>query len=80
MNAFDPWPDPQIDPHAWVAASAVLVGDVVMEQGSSLWPTAVARGDLARIRIGAFSNVQDGVVLHRDRSSTPGSGYCSPVR
>ncbi|MAR06414.1 MAG: gamma carbonic anhydrase family protein [Cyanobium sp. NAT70] len=66
MNGFDPWPDPQIDPHAWVAASAVVVGDVVMEQGSSLWPTAVARGDLARIRIGAFSNVQDGVVLHGD--------------
>ena len=37
-----------------------------MEEGSSLWPTAVARGDLAPIRIGARSNVQDGAVLHGD--------------
>ena len=37
-----------------------------MAQGSSLWPTAVARGDLASIRIGPFSNIQDGAVLHGD--------------
>ena len=37
-----------------------------MEEGSSLWPTAVARGDLEQISIGAGSNVQDGAVLHGD--------------
>ena len=37
-----------------------------MQEGSSLWPTAVARGDLAPICIGARSNVQDGAVLHGD--------------
>lgn len=60
------WPEPQISPHAWVAASAVVIGDVRMAEGSSLWPTAVARADLARITIGEGSNVQDGAVLHGD--------------
>ena len=66
MNGAEPWSTPQIDAAAWVAESAVVIGDVVMEEGSSLWPTAVARGDLEAIRIGAFSNVQDGSVLHGD--------------
>ncbi|WP_392350290.1 gamma carbonic anhydrase family protein [Parasynechococcus sp.] len=60
------WPDPQIAHDAWVAESAVVIGDVQMASGSSLWPTAVARGDLATIRIGPRSNVQDGAVLHGD--------------
>ena len=66
MLTAPPWPTPQFHELAWVAASAVVIGDVVMEEGSSLWPTAVARGDLSQIRIGAFSNVQDGSVLHGD--------------
>ena len=60
------WPPPQIHPEAWVAASAVLIGDVSLAAGASLWPTAVARGDLSAIRVGVGSNVQDGVVLHGD--------------
>ncbi|TCD57530.1 gamma carbonic anhydrase family protein [Synechococcus sp. BS55D] len=60
------WGTPRIDPQAWVAASAVLMGDVEMAAGASLWPTAVARGDMAAIRIGPRSNVQDGAVLHGD--------------
>ena len=42
-----PWPDPQIDPDAWIASSAVVIGDVRMAAGASLWPTAVARADLS---------------------------------
>ena len=61
-----PWPHPRIDKTAWVASTAVIVGDVVMREGSSLWPTAVARGDLESISIGEFSNIQDGAVLHCD--------------
>lgn len=61
-----PWPTPQISKQAWVANSAVVIGDVRMAEGSSLWPTAVARADLASIRIGENSNVQDGAVLHGD--------------
>ena len=66
MPGSKPWPDPQIDSAAWVAESAVVIGDVQMAAGSSLWPTAVARGDLEQISIGAGSNVQDGAVLHGD--------------
>ena len=66
MTGSKPWPDPQIDAAAWVAESAVVIGNVRMAAGSSLWPTAVARGDLEQISIGAGSNVQDGAVLHGD--------------
>jgi len=66
MTGSNTWPDPQIDADAWVAESAVVIGNVRMAAGSSLWPTAVARGDLEQISIGAGSNVQDGAVLHGD--------------
>ena len=66
MTGSKPWHDPQIDAAAWVAESAVVIGNVRMAAGSSLWPTAVARGDLEQISIGAGSNVQDGAVLHGD--------------
>ena len=72
MTGSKPWPDPQIDANAWVAESAVVIGNVQMAAGSSLWPTAVARGDLEQISIGAGSNVQDGAVLHGD----PGQPVC----
>ena len=57
---------PRIDPQAWVAESAVVMGDVQISAGASLWPTAVARGDMSAIVIGPRSNVQDGAVLHGD--------------
>ena len=66
MTGSKPWPDPQIDANAWVAESAVVIGNVQMAAGSSLWPTAVARGDLEQISIGKGSNVQDGAVIHGD--------------
>jgi carbonic anhydrase/acetyltransferase-like protein (isoleucine patch superfamily) len=61
-----PWPEPRIHADAWVADSAVLIGDVELAAGASLWPTAVARGDVCPIVIGPASNVQDGAVLHGD--------------
>ena len=61
-----PWPEPSVHPDAWVAESAVLIGDVRLAAGASLWPTAVARGDVCPIVIGEGSNVQDGAVLHGD--------------
>jgi carbonic anhydrase/acetyltransferase-like protein (isoleucine patch superfamily) len=61
-----PWPEPQIHPDAWVAQTAVVIGNVQLAAGASLWPTAVARGDVCPIVIGAGSNVQDGAVLHGD--------------
>ena len=60
------FPSPRIDAGAWVAESAVVMGDVQIGAAASLWPMAVARGDMAPIVIGAGSNVQDGAVLHGD--------------
>jgi carbonic anhydrase/acetyltransferase-like protein (isoleucine patch superfamily) len=50
----------------WVADTAVLVGDVVIEEDASVWFGAVARGDNEPIVIGARANVQDGCILHTD--------------
>ncbi len=61
-----PWPQPRIAADAWVAPGAVLMADVTVRSGASIWPTAVARGDMAAIYIGARSNVQEGAVLHGD--------------
>ncbi|MEI8251980.1 MAG: gamma carbonic anhydrase family protein [Synechococcus sp. ELA057] len=61
-----PWPDPIVHPDAWVSEAAVLIGDVRMAAGASLWPLAVARGDVCPIVIGEGSNIQDGAVLHGD--------------
>lgn len=65
MTPF-PWPQPQIHPDAWVAETAVVIGNVQMAAGASLWPTAVARGDVCPIVIAEGSNVQNGAVLHGD--------------
>jgi len=55
---------PQIDPTAYVAAQAVVIGDVRLAAHSSVWPTAVLRGDINYIEIGEGSNIQDGSIVH----------------
>jgi carbonic anhydrase/acetyltransferase-like protein (isoleucine patch superfamily) len=55
------------DPSAFVAAGAVVRGDVVLGAQCSVWFGAVIRGDSERITIGPRSNVQDLAVLHADR-------------
>ncbi len=57
---------PRIGPGVFVHPEATIIGDVVLEEGASVWPRAVLRGDVERIFIGAFTNVQDGVVMHSD--------------
>jgi carbonic anhydrase/acetyltransferase-like protein (isoleucine patch superfamily) len=57
---------PVIDPEAFVAPTAVVVGAVHMAPRSSIWYGAVARADAERIEIGEGSNVQDGSTLHAD--------------
>jgi carbonic anhydrase/acetyltransferase-like protein (isoleucine patch superfamily) len=57
---------PQIDDSAWVADNAQVMGEVEMAAHSSVWFSAVVRGDSAKITIGEGSNVQDGSVLHAD--------------
>jgi len=55
---------PAIADDAWVAPNAVVVGDVVLGAGSSVWFGAVVRGDVNAIRIGANTNIQDNAVVH----------------
>jgi gamma-carbonic anhydrase len=57
---------PRIDPSAYVAPGAVVVGDVELGPQSSVWYNAVLRGDLNWIRVGARSNLQDGTIVHVD--------------
>jgi len=57
---------PRISPTAWVADSAQVIGDVVLEDGASVWFGAVLRGDNATLTVGRGSNVQDNSVLHTD--------------
>jgi carbonic anhydrase/acetyltransferase-like protein (isoleucine patch superfamily) len=56
--------EPQVAPDAFIAPTAVLIGDVVVEEGASVWFGAVLRGDFDRIAVGAGSSVQDNCVLH----------------
>jgi len=55
---------PVIDPEAWLDPLCLVVGDVRVEALSSIWPGAVVRGDIHRIRIGRETNIQDGSILH----------------
>jgi carbonic anhydrase/acetyltransferase-like protein (isoleucine patch superfamily) len=48
----------------WVAPNATLVGDVVLGANCSVWFQTVIRGDVNRIRIGDYVNIQDGAILH----------------
>ena len=63
MYAFD-GRSPKVDPTAFIAPTAVLVGDVTVEAGASVWFNAVLRADYAPIVIREGANVQDGSVLH----------------
>jgi carbonic anhydrase/acetyltransferase-like protein (isoleucine patch superfamily) len=50
----------------FIHSTAVVLGQVELAEDTSVWPTAVIRGDVERIVIGARSNVQDGAVIHAD--------------
>jgi carbonic anhydrase/acetyltransferase-like protein (isoleucine patch superfamily) len=62
---------PRINPTAFVAPGARLIGDIEIGPEASIWYNVVLRGDVNRIRIGARTNIQDGSVLHVD-SPRPG--------
>ena len=65
---------PRLGANVYVDPAALVIGDVELGDDASLWPFAVARGDVHYIRIGARTNVQDGAVLHvtHDGDFTPG--------
>ena len=57
---------PEIDASAYVADSAILIGQVTVEANASVWFGVTIRGDNERITIGENSNVQEGTVMHTD--------------
>jgi len=57
---------PTIHSSVWVVPGATVIGDVILEEESSVWYGAVLRGDINRIVMGPRSNVQDNAVVHVD--------------
>src|SRR5680860_125825 len=57
---------PKLSDSCFLAAGSVVTGDVEVGEDASIWFNAVLRGDVAPIRVGARSNVQDNSVLHTD--------------
>lgn len=55
---------PQISPGVFIANTATVLGAVELGENVSIWFSAVLRGDINRIVVGAGSNVQDGAILH----------------
>ena len=55
---------PKIHPEAFIAETAVVIGDVEIGAGTSIWYGCVVRGDINKIRIGSNTNIQDGTVIH----------------
>jgi hypothetical protein len=62
---------PQIAASAYIDPAAVVVGDVMIGEESSVWPMTVVRGDVHHIRIGKRTNIQDGCVLHVMKDEYP---------
>ena len=66
---------PSIAPDAWIAPTAVLIGNVEIGAQASIWFGCILRGDTNSIRVGARSNIQDGSLLH----CNPGEGMACLV-
>merc|ERR1712228_856184 len=55
---------PNISTNAFIASSSSLIGDVMVEDDASIWFGCVLRGDVASIKVGKRSNIQDGTIIH----------------
>jgi carbonic anhydrase/acetyltransferase-like protein (isoleucine patch superfamily) len=55
---------PKVDPSCYIAPEAIIIGDVVIDKGCSIWPYAVIRADLSEIRIGEGSSIQEHCQIH----------------
>jgi gamma-carbonic anhydrase len=58
---------PTIDPSAFIAPNAIVSGDTVIGKNVGVWFGCVIRGDVAKIRIGDDTNIQDNTVIHVTR-------------
>jgi len=62
---------PRVHPSVFLAAGARIIGDVVLEEGVSVWFNAVIRGDVERVVIKKHTNIQDGAVIHVTHFKNP---------
>jgi carbonic anhydrase/acetyltransferase-like protein (isoleucine patch superfamily) len=62
---------PKLGERVFLASTATVVGDVMVGDDVSIWYGVVVRGDIHRIRIGARSNLQDGVIVHVEKDLCP---------
>ncbi len=62
---------PQIEEDCFIAENATIVGDVIIGNQSSIWFSAVIRGDVNSIKIGNKVNIQDGAVVHATYKTSP---------
>lgn len=80
MNPIRPYRErsPQLGARVYVDPAASVIGDVELGDDVSIWPSAVLRGDVHHIRVGARSNIQDGAIIHvtHDGPYTPGGRPC----
>ncbi len=65
---------PNIAASAWVDETALLIGDVSLDEDASVWPMSVIRADVNSITIGKRSNIQDGCILHVNHESPYNTG------
>lgn len=70
--------EPAIHSSCHIDPACVIIGDVVLEEGVSVWPGVVIRGDVNRIRIGRRTNIQDLSMLHVSHQ-TAGKPEGSPL-
>lgn len=62
---------PSVDKTAFIAPTAAIIGDVTIGAHSGVWFNCVVRGDVERIVIGDYTNIQDGTVIHVNRNQLP---------
>jgi len=73
VRAFEGF-EPQIHDRAFIAETAMLLGDVVVGAGSSIWYGCVLRADGNLLRIGERTNIQDGTIVHVNHQEDGGRG------
>ena len=80
---------PQIDPTAYIAESAVIIGNVTIKAGANIWPHTVIRGDESQIIIGENVSIQDNSTVHTypalpmiigDNTSSATTSSCTAIR
>jgi len=60
---------PKVHPSCYIAPTARIIGNVVIEKGASVWENAVLRGDINTISVGEGANIQDNVTIHVERTN-----------